>query len=182
VLNRRILLLALGVALAAGLAGMLTARLLHDPARQLRPPSQPPTDFTLPDPDGKLRRLSEWRGRFVLVNFWATWCPPCRHELPLLKQAQASYGASRLQVLGVSLDEVTVLGPFLKQSPLGFPTLVGGEQAVDLMNRYGHPRGSIPFSVLVGPDGRVLARKAGAFQGFELKKLLERHLTAGQTH
>jgi len=180
VFSRRTVLLAIGVALIAGLAGMLTARLIQDPGRRLVTADRPPADFTLPDPAGKLRRLSEWRGRHVLINFWASWCPPCRHELPMLKAAQDRYGTDRLQVLGISLDDTQVLVPFLQQSPLGFPTLVGSDEALGLMARYGHPRGSIPFSVLLSPDGRVLARKTGAFREIELKELLKLHLTAGQ--
>ena len=179
-LNRRTVVLALGVAAVAGLAGMLTARLVNDPARQLRPAARAPVDFTLPDPDGRPRRLSEWRGRPVLLHFWATWCPPCRHELPLLAASQRRHGAS-LQVLGISLDNPKTLRDFLKQSPLGFPTLVGGDEALGLMAGYGHPRGSIPFSILLDPAGKVLARKAGAFSETELNSLLHTHLARRQT-
>ena len=180
-MNRRTVVLALAVALLAGVAGMLTARFVNDPARQLQPAVRAPADFTLPDPDGQPRRLSEWRGRHVLINFWATWCPPCRHELPLLAASQRRYGTGRLQVLGISLDDPKVLGNFLKQSPLGFPTLVGGNEAFGLMAGYGHPRGSIPFSILLDPAGKVLARKAGALSETELNNLLQTHLAPGQT-
>ncbi len=184
-LNRRTVLLAIGVAVVAGLAGLagvLTARLVNDPGRRLVTVDRPPADFTLPDPDGRPRHLSEWRGRYVLVNFWASWCPPCRHELPMLAASQRRYGSDRLQVLGVSLDEPKALKEYLNKSPLGFPTLMGERDGFNLMARYGHPRGSIPFSVLLGPDGKVLARKAGAFSESELDTLLKTHLTSGHQH
>ncbi len=181
-MNRRTVLLAVGVAIVAGLAGMLTARLVNDPGRQLAPVDRPPADFTLPDPGGQPRRLSEWRGRHVLINFWASWCPPCLHELPMLAASQRRYGENRLQVLGISLDDPKTLKNFLNKTPLGFPTLMGEREAFNLMTRYGHPRGSIPFSVLLGPDGQVLARKAGAFTESELDTLLKTHLAGGHLH
>jgi thiol-disulfide isomerase/thioredoxin len=176
VLTRRTALLTAGVVGVAGLAGMLTARLVNDPGRRLAAVERAPADFTLPDPDGRVRRLSEWRGRHVLLNFWATWCPPCRHELPLLAASQKRYGTERLQVLGISLDDAKVLKTYLATSPTGFQTLVGDNEALPLMASYGHPRGSIPFSVLLGPDGKVLARKAGAFSQTELDALLKTYL------
>lgn len=181
-LNRRTALLAIGVAVVAGLAGMLTARLVNDPGRRLAPVDRPPADFTLPDPDGQPRRLSEWRGRHVLINFWASWCPPCRHELPMLAASQRRYGSDRLQVLGISLDDPKALKDFLATAPLGFPTLMGGREAFSLMTRYGHPRGSIPFSVLLGPDGKILARKTGAFTETGLETLLKTHLASEHQH
>lgn len=180
-MNRRTVLLAAGVAVVAGLAGMLTARLVNDPGRQLAPATRPPADFTLPDPDGRSRRLSEWRGRHVLINFWASWCPPCRHELPMLAASQRRHGSDRLQVLGISLDDPKTLKDFLAKTPLGFPTLMGEREAFGLMTAYGHARGSIPFSVLLGPDGQLLARKAGAFTEPELNALLMTHL-GGHRH
>lgn len=180
-MNRRTVLLAVGVAIVAGLAGMLTARLVNDPGRSLTAPDRPPADFALPDPEGRVRHLSEWRGRHVLLNFWATWCPPCRHELPLLATSQRRHG-DKLQVLGISLDDPKTLKDYLRREPLGFPTLMGERGAFNLMAGYGHPRGSIPFSVLLGPDGKVLARKAGAFTENELNSLLSTHLTSSHHH
>ena len=118
-------------------------------------------DLALTDPDGKPRRLSEWDGKRVLVNFWATWCGPCRDEMPLLDHARSQYPG--LEVVGVAVDDAGAVRQYLKESPVRYPILLADEAPPSPALLYGDTRDVLPYSVLIGPDGTLLAQRAGSF-------------------
>jgi thiol-disulfide isomerase/thioredoxin len=130
-------------------------------------------DFTLPDLNGKPRHLSEWKGKFLIVNFWATWCPPCRHEIPLFIDAQKEYGKRGLQIIGVAVDKTKDVKNFRDFNFIDYPIVTGQEDAMDIMAQYGDRIGSLPYSVLIDPQGRVIGRKVGAYNKQELHALLD---------
>ncbi len=132
----------------------------------------PSVAFALPDVDGVRRSAGEWGGRTLLVNFWATWCAPCREEVPLLVAAQQAYGARGLQVVGVAIDEVEAVRTFGAELGINYPSLVAAEQGFELMRRYGNP-GALPFSVLFDADGRVHSTRLGPYAAGELTGLIE---------
>lgn len=138
-------------------------------------PDGPVADFSLPDLDGETRRLSEWRGKLVLVNFWATWCPPCRDEIPLFIDLQREAGARGLQIVGVAIDQPDAVAAYSREMGINYPILLAGDD-LELLNRYGNRTASLPYSVLIGPDGQPLARKLGAYHASELRRLLDAHL------
>ncbi len=128
--------------------------------------------FALPDVDGVQRSAGEWRGRTLLVNFWATWCAPCREEVPLLVAAQQAYGPRGLQVVGVAIDEVEAVRAFGAHFGINYPSLVAADQGFELMRRYGNP-GALPFNVVVDADGRVHSTRLGPYAAGELTRLVE---------
>ncbi len=130
-------------------------------------------DFSLPDLEGKNRSLKEWRGQVILLNFWATWCPPCREEIPLFIALQKKYAARGLQVVGVAVDNKPAVLAFRQSEGINYTILMGGDDAMDLAARYGDRMDSLPYSVIIGRDGSIVARKLGAFEGDELKRLVE---------
>ena len=123
---------------------------------------------TFPDQDGKAQALSQWRGKIVLVNFWATWCPPCKEEMPELSEFQEKYRGSNVVVLGISTDDVVKIREFSKTSPTRYPLLAGDFEAMALAESLGNSKGVLPFSVLIGPDEGILRIYFGRL---DMKKL-----------
>ena len=117
---------------------------------------------TLPDLDGRPQRLEQWRGKVVVVNFWATWCAPCREEIPLLIKLQKKYGAEGLQLVGVAIDQAEKVRPYAAELGMNFPILMGGVETIELSRTLGNRAGVLPFTVILGRDGRIAAREVGA--------------------
>ncbi|MGB7283844.1 MAG: TlpA disulfide reductase family protein [Candidatus Acidiferrum sp.] len=139
--------------------------------------------LTLKDLDGKEVSLSEFKGKVVLVNFWATWCDPCRGEIPSLIELQQKYGPKGFVVLGIALDEEgkSVVAPFVakerfdvngQQLPMSYPILIGNDDAAD---KFGGLFG-YPTSILISRDGKQIKRITGMIDYDEISKTIESQL------
>lgn len=133
-------------------------------------------DLQFQDVDGQARKLSEWDGKLVLLNFWATWCAPCVKEIPLLVEAQTRHAAQGLQIVGLALDHVEPVKQFRSRFGINYPLLVGQEDIVRAMDALGDTLGAFPFSVLIARDGRILERVSGDLSQEELQELLSKYL------
>lgn len=133
-------------------------------------------DLEFRDLDGRPHRLSEWNGKLLLLNFWATWCTPCLKEIPLLIQAQRDYGPRGLQVVGLALDQREAVEGFRARLGINYPLMLGEADIIAAMDALGDQLGAFPFSVLIAPDGRILARESGALTGPELRDWVEGRL------
>jgi thiol-disulfide isomerase/thioredoxin len=138
-------------------------------------------NFTLPELDGKKHSLEEWRGKVIVLNFWATWCPPCREEIPLLIALQKQRAAEGLQVVSVAIDNETAVRPYRQSAGINYPVLMGGDAALDLVARYGNSMGALPFTVIIDRGGAIAVRKLGAFTRKELESLVEPLLSPAKT-
>jgi len=170
-------LLLLVVAILALAGGYWTAQSLRptDPVRETTPTYGGGTliDFSLPDLDGKKHSLSEWRGKVIVLNFWATWCPPCREEIPLFIALQKRYGPGGIQLVGVATaDNKESVVAYRKSTGMNYPILIGDDDAMDVMARYGNRQGSIPYTVIIDRQGTIVARKLGAFDQADLMRVL----------
>jgi len=136
-------------------------------------------EFSLPDVDDKIHNINQWRGKLILLNFWATWCPPCREEIPVFIDVQQKYGGRGLQIVGVAIDKKQEVENYPDFAFFNYPILVGQEEVMTIMKQYGNRLGSLPYTVIIDPQGRVLGRKVGAYKRPELEALLEGLLPAG---
>ena len=135
-------------------------------------------DLGFLDLDGRTHRLEEWRGKLLLLNFWATWCTPCLKEIPLLVETQQQHGARGLQIVGVAMDEVEPVRAFAQRLAMNYPVMVGQAEIVKAMDELGDELGAFPFSVLVAPDGRILDRRSGDLSREEIGAWLDEYLPA----
>lgn len=125
----------------------------------------------VPAPDGRLVSLAAFKGRPLLINFWATWCPPCVEEMPLLDRfarEQGGRGPQGVQVLAIAADRMEPVQKFLQQNQLTLPVAVGGADALQLGRLCGNISGSLPFSVLFDAQQNVLQRKLGKLSPADL--------------
>jgi len=124
---------------------------------------QPAPAFTLPDLDGTRRSLAEFEGKgVVLVNFWATWCPPCLREVPTLVHLDRQFRARGLHIVGVALDDADRVREFATEQGIDYTLLTGSRAAFEIARRFGDRRGTLPYSVVIGPGGRIRATHMGA--------------------
>ncbi|HEU0196208.1 MAG TPA: TlpA disulfide reductase family protein [Nevskiaceae bacterium] len=136
-----------------------------------------PGDIHFTGLNGQHYALKQWRGKLVLINFWATWCVPCRKEIPLLVQAQRQWGSKGLQIIGPAVDDPTAVRQKMPALGIDYPVMTGSpESMIALMSTLGNAPGGLPFSVLIAPDGRVVERHLGEFDAAGLKRLIEQNL------
>ncbi|MEC5215788.1 thiol-disulfide isomerase/thioredoxin [Actimicrobium sp. GrIS 1.19] len=110
---------------------------------------------SLVDLANKPQALSQWQGKTLLVNFWATWCAPCVQEMPELSELQTAIGNPGTQIIGIGIDSPASIRAFSKEVPVSYPLYVGGIDGSELTRQFGNAAGSLPFTVLIGPDGTV---------------------------
>jgi peroxiredoxin len=135
--------------------------------------SQPRPDFQLPDVSGKSRSASEWDGQVVLVNFWATWCPPCVEEMPALNELYGAYKDKGFTIVGIALDTDDDVQAFIDPMDIAYPILIGDETGVTLSQAYGNRLGLLPFSVFVGRDGRIARVHPGEIEYEQAESILK---------
>jgi thiol-disulfide isomerase/thioredoxin len=126
----------------------------------------------LPDLAGKPLTLDAWTGKIRVVNFWATWCTPCRKEIPELIAFQRENAPNGVQVVGIAVDQVDKVQSYAKEMGINYPVLVAGMGGVDLARQAGNSSGALPFTIVLGRDGKVISTHLGAVTGGELRKLL----------
>lgn len=167
------------VAISALLAGFyLSARHFSEPIVTQQPASVGPLlgnirpDFQLANNAGEFVSPADYSGKTLLVNFWATWCAPCRQEMPMLMDLQRNYGSRGLQVIGIALDDAQSVNSFVQTYGISYPILVGSEDVFATSTAYGNDEGVLPFTVLVDKTGVVRWQYAGIIQHAEITKLL----------
>jgi len=126
---------------------------------------------------GRQRSLREWHGSYLLCNFWATWCPPCIEEIPLLQRTSHKYQGLGLKVVGIALDNVEKVGVFARKMGIEYPILVGGAETLTLIRELGNTSGGLPFTLLLDPKGRLLQQKIGAMDQAEIDHMIQPALT-----
>ena len=168
--GRRELLILAGAGLAAAAAGFLAGPALLRLGRGGEGEALFAASFG--DLQGKTRRLAEWSGRILVCNFWATWCAPCREEIPLLISAREKYAPQGVEIVGIAIDNAPKVVEFAASFKISYPILLAEADGLDLMRRLGNVGGGLPYTVVAGRDGRLAQRKLGALKEAELDGFL----------
>src|SRR3972149_852909 len=142
---------------------------LQGPIGQYRP------EFPLPDITGAPRHIREWDNQVVIVNFWATWCEPCRREIPVFIQLQASRSYPGLQFIGIAIDDKGAVEHYIDNldTPVNYPMLVGNDDAITISKKYGNAIGVLPYSVIIDRSGHIAYTKFGEFHRDDLEKQIQ---------
>ena len=129
------------------------------PTAAITPPptmvGKPRPPFTMVDVEGKPQNVDQWNGKVVLINFWATWCPPCRREIPAFIRLQEAYRDKGLVIVGIALDSQQAAIDYVDPMGINYPILVGEIDGISLTQRYGNELGVLPYSVIVDRNGVI---------------------------
>jgi thiol-disulfide isomerase/thioredoxin len=130
----------------------------------------------LPDTDGKDQPLAQWTGKVLVVNFWATWCAPCREEMPMFVRLQREQEANGLQFVGIAVDQADKVRQFAGEIGLNYPALIGGYGAMELSKSLGNSLMALPFTVIVDRGGRVAHTQLGPLKEEQLTSIVKQLL------
>ena len=130
-------------------------------------------EFAAMDLDGTVRNIREWDGQLILLNFWATWCPPCKKEIPDFIDLQQAYGDQGFQVIGIAIDEEEATREFAETVGINYPVMAVQVDAVMLAKRYGNAAGALPYTVIINRDGEISNTIMGELSKIRAKELLE---------
>lgn len=138
--------------------------------------------FQLADRDGRLRSLQDWPGQALIVNFWATWCAPCRREIPLLKQLQQDHAGEGFQVVGIAIDFRDKVLAYAGEMQIDYPLLIGEQEALDAAAAFGVTTVGLPFTVFSDRQGRVVTAHLGELTAAQADLILAtvRRVDAGE--
>lgn len=167
-ITRRLILTGAGLG-AAALGGAFAWRKLNPP--QASAVAQAFWARRFPGLDGQTLEVARWRGQPLLVNFWATWCPPCVKELPEINQFYKETRSKGWQVLGLAVDQRDPVKAFLQKAPLDFEVALAGPEGLSLVRELGNPAGGLPFSVVFDETGEISWRRLGVSHLEELRQL-----------
>ena len=127
--------------------------------------------FTFEDSNGQPRSLGEWKDTPLLINFWATWCAPCREELPLFVNEQKKHAPNNLQILAIAIDDSTSVQKFMADLPFNFPSLIAQSGGMEMMSSYGNA-GALPFTLAVNRDHMIVAKKLGKVSKKDIERFV----------
>ncbi|MBI4192497.1 MAG: TlpA family protein disulfide reductase [Betaproteobacteria bacterium] len=123
--------------------------------------------------EDRLQSFEQWRGRVLVINFWATWCAPCREEIPVFIKFQDQYQARGVQFVGIAIDQKERVAPYAKDIGINYPVLVGGIEAMDFARQVGNRAGVLPFTLVIDRGGRVVTSVAGVLKPEKLENMLQ---------
>lgn len=122
---------------------------------------------------GGNQTLDLWRGRVLVVNFWATWCAPCREEIPGFVRLQERYGAQGLQFVGIAFDQPEQVAEFAREFRINYPLLLGGLETMELLRRAGNRAGVLPYTLVIDRKGNLVSREPGGVKETRLDSLIQ---------
>jgi thiol-disulfide isomerase/thioredoxin len=157
------------VALLALVGGMMAKEFLSTTAQTT--PSPLP-DINLPDVSGKLHNISEWRGKILVINFWATWCPPCLKEIPEFIALQEQFSGKGVQFIGIAIDDQDAVEEYLISTQINYPMLIGGINGIALAHQLGNSVDAVPFTLVVDRQGQIIYRHPGGFSREQLMEII----------
>ena len=161
------------LALAGALAGLWASHVWRMGTAEIATPA-PAISFN--DLDGKPVSIAQYKGKLLLVNFWATWCAPCLSEMPLLIKAQKQYGARGLQIIGPAMDEAKDVKALATKLGVNYPVMADFASADAAMSMLGNKQGALPFSVLIDAKGMIVKTVLGGLHEDDLNALVQAHL------
>jgi peroxiredoxin len=129
-------------------------------------------DFSMRDLDGATHDVKEWDGKVLVINFWATWCPPCRKEIPAFIQLQEKYGEGGLQFVGIAIEGADSVKEFASKLGINYPLLAGEREGMEVSRSYGNDIGALPYTVIIRRDGKIAYVQRGEISIEEAEQVI----------
>lgn len=151
------ILLFVSVMMVAGVGGYF----LSAPPRPGAVDTGPMLQASLPDLSGAPQQIGNWKGKVLVVNFWATWCPPCLEEIPHFVRMQERLGGQGLQFVGIAIDEADKVRAFARKQMINYPIMIGQMDAIELSKTAGNKAGGLPYTLVLDRSGAVVSQHYG---------------------
>ncbi|NNJ98488.1 MAG: TlpA family protein disulfide reductase [Gammaproteobacteria bacterium] len=131
------------------------------------------TEFAMMDIDGNTRNIKDWDGQIILLNFWATWCPPCLKEIPDFIEVQEHFNNRGFQIVGIAVDDEDDVREFAADKAMNYPVMAGETEAIELSKKYGNSIGGLPYSAIIDKNGKITHTITGELSKKRLLAILK---------
>ena len=133
-------------------------------------------EFAMRDIENEVRNIKEWDGKVILINFWATWCPPCKKEIPAFMELQTEYQDKGFQIIGIAIDDEESVKDYADTLGMNYPIIAAELEAMELSGRFGNRVNALPFSAFIDRDGKIVFTKAGELSKEKTVELINKYL------
>jgi len=137
----------------------------------------PLPDFSLPDTSGTIYPITNWQGKILIINFWATWCPPCLKEIPEFIELQSEYAEQNVQFIGIAIDSPQLVEDYLSFIDINYPILIAEAEGSKLSRELGNSINAVPFTIIVNQQSQIVFRHPGELSKQKLRELIEPLIT-----
>jgi thiol-disulfide isomerase/thioredoxin len=173
-MNRRQWICIAGISLAALVAGVLASQWIYKTGLASDPAIKAFLANPWQTPNGKPVDTAQWHGKVLVVNFWASWCPPCVEEMPTFDKLQMELKSQNVLFVGIGIDSPSNIREFLEKTPVSYPIAIGGLEGSNLSKQMGNLQGALPYTIIINAEGRATYRKLGKISEDDIKnRILE---------
>lgn len=172
-MNRRQWISIAGISLLALLAGVVTSQWIYKTGLASDPAIKAFFANAWQTADGKPVDTTQWQGKVLVVNFWASWCPPCVEEMPTLDKLQAEFKSQNVLFVGIGIDSPSNIRQFLEMTPVSYPIVIGGLEGSNLSKQLGNSQGALPYTIIINSQGKSTSSKLGKISEEELRKSIK---------
>ena len=172
-MNRRQWISIAGISLLALCAGVLTSQWIYKTGLASDPAIKAFFANPWQTPDGKSVDTEKWRGKVLVVNFWASWCPPCVEEMPTLDKLQQEFLSKNVLFVGIGIDSPSNIRQFLEMTPVSYPIVIGGLEGSNLSKQMGNAQGALPYTIIINAQGKATSSKLGKINEDELRNAIK---------
>ena len=172
-MNRRQWIIIVGISLLALLAGVLTSQWIYKTGLASDPAVKAFLTNNWQSPDGKPVDTQKWQGKVLVVNFWASWCPPCVEEMPTLDKLQQEFLQQNVLFVGIGIDSPSNIREFLSKTPVRYPIVIGGLEGSNLSKQLGNSQGALPYTIIINTKGKAIHSKLGKISEDDIRSAIK---------
>jgi thiol-disulfide isomerase/thioredoxin len=172
-MNRRQWMIIITISLLALFAGVLTSQWIYKTGLASDPAVKAFLNNPWQTPDGKAIDTQKWQGKILVINFWASWCPPCVEEMPTLDKLQQDFLQQNVLFVGIGIDSPSNIRDFLSKTPVSYPIVIGGLEGSNLSKQLGNSQGALPYTIIIDAKGKATYSKLGKITEDELRSAIK---------
>jgi alkyl hydroperoxide reductase subunit AhpC len=172
-MNRRQWIIIVAISLLALLAGVVTSQWIYKTGLASDPAVKAFLANSWQTPDGKTVDTQKWQGKVLVVNFWASWCPPCVEEMPTLDKLQQEFLQQNVLFVGIGIDSPSNIREFLSNTPVSYPIVIGGLEGSNLAKQLGNSQGALPYTIIINAKGKATYSKLGKISEDDIRSAIK---------